>query len=198
MEEFFKMVTETEKLIKKIKQRFIENAVRLGIELWQPIDGYDKYEVSTFGRVRSNYKNGKTKTLSLRKNTNNYYQVSLCRDSYAKNFDVHRLVAQTFIPNPEGKKCVDHKNNNRLDNNINNLRWATVAENQYNRSITKTKTSGTKGVYYNKPTHNWRALITINGISKHLGLFDDIEDAIKARREASKKYFGEYQNKCEQ
>lgn len=50
-----------------------------------------------------------------------------------KKLYIHRLVAETFIPNPEHKPFIDHINQIRNDNNIENLRWATVAENGYNR-----------------------------------------------------------------
>lgn len=50
-----------------------------------------------------------------------------------KKLYIHRIVAETFIPNPENKPYIDHINQIRNDNNIENLRWATVAENGYNR-----------------------------------------------------------------
>lgn len=195
---FFKIVTETEKQIKEIKQRFIDNAVRLGIELWNPIDGYSNYEVSSFGRVRSNYKNGKTKILKPQISTTGYYTVNLSKSGIAKTFTVHRLVTNAFVQNPENKQCVDHKNNNRLDNNVNNLRWSTKQENNQNKSISKNNTSGYQGVAFYKSSDKWRVQIMINGKNKCLGYFDNIEDAVDARRKASKKYFGQYQNKCEQ
>lgn len=63
-----------------------------------------------------------------------YLYVTLQTPEGQKNFRVHRLVAQTFIPNPEGKKEVDHINENKQDNRVENLRWVTSAENKANSS----------------------------------------------------------------
>ena len=49
-----------------------------------------------------------------------------------KNESIHRLVAETFIPNPDNKPCIDHINTNRADNRVENLRWVTYSENSYN------------------------------------------------------------------
>lgn len=57
--------------------------------------------------------------------------LSVCVEN--KNRSVHRLIAETFIENPEGKPCVDHINRNKDDNSVENLRWVTHAENQANR-----------------------------------------------------------------
>ena len=55
-----------------------------------------------------------------------------------KKYLVHRLVAETFIPNPDNKPCIDHIDRDPTNNNVQNLRWATLHENQNNRSITLT------------------------------------------------------------
>jgi hypothetical protein len=59
---------------------------------------------------------------------NGYRQVSI----YKKHYLVHRLVAETFIPNPENKPFIDHINRDRSDNRVENLRWVTAQENQNN------------------------------------------------------------------
>ena len=84
---------------------------------------------------------------------------------------IHRLVALAFIPNLNNKKTVDHIDNVKSNNNINNLRWATKNEQAMNVGISKRNTSGYKGVEWNKQTNKWRACITINGNTIHLGFF---------------------------
>ncbi len=76
---------------------------------------------------------------------------------------LHKLVAQAFLFNPENKPFVDHIDNNRRNNNLNNLRFATSQENSQNRSISSKNTSGTKGVSWHKGQKRWLAKICING-----------------------------------
>lgn len=101
-------------------------------ETWKDIPGYENlYQISSTGRVKSlNYRGtGKEKLLKPGLDKDGYYYVSLCKNGERKNFKVHRLVALTFIPNPDNKECVDHINGIRNDNRVENLRWCTVKEN---------------------------------------------------------------------
>lgn len=101
-------------------------------EIWKPISGYEGlYEVSNLGNVRSlDYRcTGKTCLLMPRENGRGYLRVDLCKDGKQRHFPVHRLVAQAFIPNPLGKPTVNHKNEIKTDNSVDNLEWMTVSEN---------------------------------------------------------------------
>lgn len=103
-------------------------------ERWKAIEGYENiYEVSSLGRVRSKH-SGEWKVLSARKNNNGYLCVGLCKDGKKKKFLVHRLVAQAFIPNSdETKTIINHKNECKDFNNMDNLEWCTVSyNNTYN------------------------------------------------------------------
>jgi hypothetical protein len=92
---------------------------------------------------------------------------------------------------------VDHINNDKLDNNIANLRWVTLQENQMNRKLSSNNTSNYKGVTFHKQRNKWVAQIMINGKNKNLGYFDNIEDAVNARVKKAEELFGEYKNSCE-
>ena len=112
-------------------------------EVWKPIKDYEGlYEVSNLGRVKSlNYRGtGKGKILKNIEDSKGYLTVCLTKNGRHKMLKVHRLVAETFIPNPEGKPCIDHINTIKNDNRIENLRWATNEENS-NNPLTKKKMS---------------------------------------------------------
>ena len=101
-------------------------------EIWRDIVGYEGlYQVSSNGVIRSlNYNHtGKEKVLSNVINSQGYCHISLWKDKTKKVMKVHRLVAQTFIPNPDNKPFIDHINGIRSDNRVENLRWTTPKEN---------------------------------------------------------------------
>ena len=112
------------------------------MEQWKPVKGFENYEVSNMGNIKSlNYMHTKeTKILRLCKDKDGYLRVNLYKNGkrYAKL--VHRLVAQTFIPNPENKPQVNHIDGDKTNNTVDNLEWVTVKENQqhaYNAGLHK-------------------------------------------------------------
>ena len=166
----------------------------LQLTIWLPIKGYDNYEVSICGMVR----NVITKRiLKPNINTHNYYYVNLYNNHKVKKHYIHRLVAKQFIPNIENDNCIDHKNNNKLDNTVSNLRWCTQQQNCFNRQLNKNNTSNIKGIHFNKRKLKWQCYIKFNYKKIHLGYFDNLEDAKNARQTKSAELYGIYQNSCE-
>lgn len=94
-------------------------------EKWLPVVGYEgRYEVSNFGRVR------RVKIIVPSKKKHGYMQVSLVDGKGTrKSLRLHRLVAEAFLPNPDGKPQVNHKDEDPENNRADNLEWATAAEN---------------------------------------------------------------------
>lgn len=98
-------------------------------EVWKRFRDFN-YEVSNHGAVRRVHK--KTPTYRVLKNNvikDGYLRVDLSHKSVAKHFSVHRLVAEVFLPNPENKPVINHKDCNPANNHVSNLEWATVREN---------------------------------------------------------------------
>lgn len=111
-------------------------------EIWKEIKDYeDYYEVSNLGNFRSKnrvikYKQNGTRNYpgkSLKTETiiEGYQRIVLMKESIKKRYMCHRLVAQTFIPNPSNKPFVNHINGNPKDNRVCNLEWCTQEENEY-------------------------------------------------------------------
>jgi hypothetical protein len=114
------------------------NDFKLKNEKWKHHPFYDNIEVSNMGRVIERIGDDFfEKVYSKRKG---YLVVTIGKNENRKQIKVHRLVAQTWIPNPDNKEEVDHINNDKCDNRASNLRWANRSENM-NNEITKTRHS---------------------------------------------------------
>ena len=115
-------------------------------EEWRDIKGYEGlYQVSNLGQVRN--KEGKILKQQVNEgHGHKSYRVQLGPSGKRKNFFVHRLVAQAFLPNPNNRPCVDHIDHNPFNNCLLNLRWASYSENQRHKQKQPNKTSIYTGV----------------------------------------------------
>ena len=115
------------------------------MEEWRDIKGYEgKYMVSNLGRVKSlNYSNtGKEGILNARDNGKGYLRVILWKDGKDKKYRINRLVAQAFIPNPDNLPEVNHKDEDKTNNRVENLEWC---DRSYNVNYgTRNKKAGKK------------------------------------------------------
>ena len=164
------------------------------METYIIIEGFENYSVSDFGNVRNN-RTGRI--LKLGVNKDGYHHVTLMKNKLKHTKKLHRLTAEAFLLNLEKKRDVDHKDNDKANNKLSNLRWATHSENEHNKGISKKNTSNVEGVSFNKKCNKWCARIMIDGISIHLGYFDNLEDAKQARIIKANEVFGVFVNKCE-
>lgn len=132
------------------------------MEEWHVINDFPNYSVSNLGNVMNN----KTNKLLKLCNKSGYYHISLTNKNSHKTFKVHRLVALTFIENDEDKPQVNHKDKNKLNNNISNLEWVTHKENCQHKSI---------GLIY-KSNKN-KPILRLNKNNEMLQKYNSIEDA---------------------
>ena len=138
----------------------MKHLLALPYEVWRDIKGYEGlYQVSNLGRVKSleRYVKGiyglrkvQQKIMSIaRIRTNGYMQVHLTKNGIAKKYQVHRLVAEAFIPNPNNLPIVNHKDENKINNCVWNLEWCTYSYNlTYGNRLLKVKNTLLK---YKKP-----------------------------------------------
>lgn len=102
-------------------------------EIWKDVEGYESlYQVSNKGRVKSLPRRGTFSRPTIRAATydsGRYLQVCLCKNSVQRTYKVHKLVARAFIPNPLGYKEINHKDEDKTNNCVENLEWCSRAYN---------------------------------------------------------------------
>ena len=110
----------------------VEYGYITNVEIFKDIEGYGgKYQISNKGSVKNKIKGN---ILKPWKEGIGYYEVSLSYKGRRTKYKVHRLVAMYFIPNPKGNPIINHKDENKLNNNADNLDWSTYKLN--NKEIT--------------------------------------------------------------
>lgn len=136
------------------------------MEEWKQIIDFEKYEVSSFGKVR----NKKTGRILKPSNNGGYMVVGLMSNiGKSKTYSIHRLVALTFLDNSDNKLHVNHKDKNRSNNNINNLEWCSALENNIHKCLTLQQKT-------NQNLKIWR--VDINSGEK-IELYNSIQEAAK-------------------
>ena len=158
--------------------------------IWRPVVGYEGlYEVSNTGQVRSlnryvkgkgkSYRLQKGKMLSPIKNKDGYLQVNLCCNGKNKMFLVHRLSAQAFLPNPDNLPEINHKDEDKTNNIVDNLEWCDRSyNNNYGTRKDKVRESKLKSGYW-------------TGLSKD----EYIKKYYEENKESIKKYKKKYNHK---
>lgn len=125
-----------------------------------------------------------------KKNHNGYIHIGFKINGIAKTFQEHRLIWMWHhgFPPP----YLDHIDGDPGNNKIENLRVATLTQNQQNRKLNENNTSGIKGVTFHKASKKWMAHITINKKPCYLGIFANKDDAAKVVNRARLEFHGEY------
>ena len=129
------------------------------VEIWKDYKNYEGlYQASNLGRVRSldrwvSSKNGsmqfiKGRILKLGNHNQGYLSVNLCKNNKVKTYLVHRIIAETFLPNPDNLPCVNHKDEDKTNNSVVNLEWCTYEyNNNYGTANERMSKSLTNNIY---------------------------------------------------
>ena len=135
---------------------------------WRTVIEYDKYEVNQFGEIR--HKKRK-QILKPRPNHGGYEYVSFRINGENKNFAIHRIVANAFIPNPNGYMEVNHKDYNKSNNCVDNLEWVTSSSNKNHayKKIENHITRGKKVEQYTKAGEYVKTYDTVSDAAKAMG-----------------------------
>lgn len=167
-------------------------------EIWKPVKNYKGiYEISNLGRLKSvsriittkaNVKKHiKEKILNPQQNNTGYKCASLMYQNKQKKRLIHQLVAEAFLDSKYLEKglVVDHVDNNRLNNNLNNLQIITYRENLSKDA--KNKYSNFTGVTWHKKDKKWQTQINLKGKNIYLGQYNCEQTASKVYQQALKK-----------
>ena len=165
---------------------FVKN---LDNEVWKNIDGYENiYQVSNLGRIKTmNYRGGLGEKLMDKKYREGYPVVHLSKNGKTKEFKVHRLVAQTFLPNPYNLPFVNHKNEDRSDANVDNLEWC---DREYNSRYSTAK----KILRINPINNDIVEYSCIHDVEKEKMCPSNIVKCLKGTRKTAYGYIWKYKN----
>jgi HNH endonuclease len=157
------------------------------------LDDFPGYFVSDTGALM----NSRGKVLKLRADKDGYLRTNLYKEvngvKQVKTVFLHRLVAQTFIPNSENYPVVDHIDRDTTNNHVSNLRWATISENTLNSGMSNRNTSGFKCISFIKSRNKFQLCMIVNGKNTFIGYFDTVDDAAKRWNELAPEYYKEFQ-----
>lgn len=159
-------------------------------EIWKDVPGWPNYAVSNTGAV---YNKVLCREIKQRENYKGYMLVDFTKPK-KRVYRVHSLVWMAFVTGSTEITTIDHKNRDKKDNRLENLRACTNAQNSHNIGLSgrKNMKSKYKGVCTAPREGSWRASIRINKVNHHIGVFDSEIEAAKAYDKSALENYGDF------
>lgn len=142
---------------------------------------YTDYGADKEGNIYTR-KRGTWKKMNPSENSKGYYQFYVYVDGKGLMKKVHRIVYECFHGSLENTQLIDHINRKKYDNRLKNLRVVTNSENLRNQGLSKRNRSGYKGISWHRRDKKWQCFICDNNKNIYLGGYDNIKDAVEARK----------------
>ena len=150
------------------------------MEIWKDIKGFEGlYKVSEKGSIYSIPRPGTKGGILKYKYDGDYYRVSLYKDGVGKQFLVHRILMETFVPNPLKKPQVNHIDGDKTNNDLNNLEWVTKSENQLHAYATGLQKVNIVEAHKVRHEQTKRKVMQLSMDGKELKTFNSIKEAAK-------------------
>lgn len=159
-------------------------------EIWKHITGYEDYMISNLGRVKS-LKNGKEKILRPGIQSSGYLCVTLYKNTKKKHYLVHRLVGETFLENPDNLPCINHKDEVKTNNSVDNLEFCSY---QYNLTYADKHLKYARKVGYYKDGKLIKVYDAIQDVKKDGFNQSNVCSALKGRYKSSAGFQWKYLN----
>lgn len=153
--------------------RMIEKDSINALVYWQteypPIPGFEDYTISTDGEIRKVHGRRAPMIMTPKLDKDGYYELGIRKNEQKYYKRVHRLVAETYLENPDNLPIVNHKDGNRTNNNVDNLEWCTIQYNNWH------------GYAYNhrKPNITTNKVCELYKNDELIGEFNSIQDAVR-------------------
>ena len=168
------------------------------IEEWKSIKDFDGYYINKEGQVKStrSYKGTKEKILKGSTNQQGYKTINLIKDGKVFTKTLHRLLAQTFIENPNNYPCINHIDGNILNNSLDNLEWCTYSHNNkeaYRLGLKQSRIKPKKVVQLDKDYKILNVFESLQQIKKNLGFnIGNIGEVCNKNRKTAHGYIWRY------
>lgn len=167
------------------------------VQLWKDIKGYEGlYQISNLGYVKAlrygnQKKSNKEKIMKASPDGYGYLQLGLTKDKKTTMYKIHRLVAEAFIPNENNLPQINHKDENKVNNKVDNLEWCTL---EYNINYgSRTEKYRKKIKQYDLSGNLIKIWNSITDIEKELKIpHSHIVECCKGKRPTAKKYIWKY------